>query len=355
MRRREAARVKRPTVTRMPNTTITEPRRLVPNDSALSANGSSGPNIAPKYPEEIMASPSVTRATSGAYGFRRANIGSTTRSTLFDTEMLRIVNIAQMVMNPQKKKSPVCAEIISKTCNEGIVRSRAITPLGSTYTSCARANAGRNRSTMPANALYMFDHILFNIFNGTTYFLAGIQNVERIKYLFHFGEKLAHFFSIHDRQIGSADDAVVVLSSDGAFILGDEFVDLRAELKDLAVIQRSPQIHQGNDMEIRVTDVSGNRIEKFVVREKCLEFRQEPWIVARMHDDVVDEGRGIQAFQIFAQQRETFPPDGPVFCRCSFAFGNLGAHREAFQRISRFLGLLECSVRGVFGEFGHKH
>src|SRR3989338_1608385 len=225
MRRREAARVKRPTVTRMPNTTITEPRRLVPNDSALSANGSSGPNIAPKYPEEIMASPSVTRATSGAYGFRRANIGSTTRSTLFDTEMLRIVNIAQMVMNPQKKKSPVCAEIISKTCNEGIVRSRAITSLGSTYTSCAQANAGRNRSTMPTNALYMFDHIFFNIRYGTPYFLAGIKNIVRIEYFFHVCKKSADHFPIHQGKVGCADDPIVVFARDRPMILAHQFVD----------------------------------------------------------------------------------------------------------------------------------
>src|SRR3989344_849194 len=233
----------------------------------------------------------------------------------------------------------------------------AIVSCGSTYTSCAEAIRGRNviaadpptRSNLP-----MFYHILFDVFYCTAYFLARVEDIQRVEYLFHLGKKATYRVAEHEREVGRADDAVVVLARDRAVVFCDEFIDFRRELEYFFVIDSASQIHKRDDMEIAVADVSRDGIDELVSGEQCLQFRQKARVIARVHHDVVDKGRRIEAAEVLAQEREALAADGPVFCSRRLRARDLGTHCKAFDRVARLLRLLERFVRRVFRKFRHE-
>ena len=70
-----------------------------------------------------------------------------------------------------------------------------------------------------------FNHVSFYVLYRTTHFLTRIEDIKRVKYLFHIGEKRAYLFTIHEGEVGSTDDAVVVFSCDGAVGFSDKLID----------------------------------------------------------------------------------------------------------------------------------
>ncbi len=55
-------------------------------------------------------------------------------------------------------------------------------------------------------------HVVFNVGESSSYFFAGIKDVQRIKYLFCLFKELHHVFTKHMGEVGGADDAVVVFA-----------------------------------------------------------------------------------------------------------------------------------------------
>src|SRR5262245_6389374 len=104
-----------------------------------------------------------------------------------------------------------------------------------------------------------------------------------------------------------------MLAGGRAAVPDDEVVDFRRKFHDYLFCFGALEVHERNDMEIPISDMSRHRIDHlvFVLIEKCIEFRKELRIAFRRNDEVVDEGRGIEAGEILSKQSEALAPHYP--------------------------------------------
>ena len=73
-------------------------------------------------------------------------------------------------------------------------------------------------------------HKAFDVFKCAAHFFPRIEDVERVKYFFHLGEKHQHFWAKHEREVWRADDAIVVFAGYGTLVFCDQFIHPRREL-----------------------------------------------------------------------------------------------------------------------------
>ena len=69
-------------------------------------------------------------------------------------------------------------------------------------------------------------------------------------------------------QIRCADNTVSVLARYRAFVLRDEFVNFWSQFHDCFSVCRICEIHERDDVEICVADVSRDRVHDVVLPEK---------------------------------------------------------------------------------------
>src|SRR3989344_1045058 len=108
-------------------------------------------------------------------------------------------------------------------------------------------------------------------------------------------------------------------------------------------------------MEITITHMAGDGVDEMVLVEHFVECRNKSRTILRPHHEVVYEGAGVEAVQIFAQQGKALAAYGPVFCRGDLTPSDLGAHREAYKSAARFFGFLKRFLWMVFRKFCQEH
>ncbi len=94
-------------------------------------------------------------------------------------------------------------------------------------------------------------------------FLPWIENIEWIKDFFCLFKQFYDFFSIHLFEVWCSNQSVIVLSGNrGSFVLKDKIIDFFAKAWDNCSLFGFFNIHQRNNMEIPITDVSSDSINK---------------------------------------------------------------------------------------------
>ena len=198
------------------------------------------------------------------------------------------------------------------------------------------------------------DHFLSDIIERPADFFAGVEDVGRVENLFCLDKELINARAEHEGQVRRADDAVVVLGGDGAFVLDDEVVDAFAEFEDDIGRMRILEIHERDDVEIAVAEVAGDGVGQIVLRQDRLKFRHEFGQEFRFDDDVVDEWRGPFSFYVLAQEVEALAADLPVFLRFGLGAGDVGLVAEIFDVLLRLNHDLVDFCGALAREFGHE-
>src|SRR3990167_7850739 len=101
-----------------------------------------------------------------------------------------------------------------------------------------------------------------------------------------------------------------------------------------------PRVDQGNDVEIPVANMAGNRISKLVVRQYLFKFWQKLNERVRRHHKVVYKRRGAPADHLFTQEVKALAPHHPVFARGPLCLCN--AHLKVRTILFYLLGKLLC-------------
>ena len=124
---------------------------------------------------------------------------------------------------------------------------------------------------------------------------ARVENAPRIED-FDFFKQRVHLWTVHLFEKRTADQTVVVFGGHTAVILENKIVDFWESSAIIRRLFRIGHLHERNDMEIAVADVSRNRIDQSVLVHEGIELRQKFRQVFRSYDDVVDKrlyvGRG---------------------------------------------------------------
>ena len=77
-----------------------------------------------------------------------------------------------------------------------------------------------------------FQHVALDVIESAVNFFPGIENVLRVENLFRLFKEGDHLRSEEEREVGRADDAVVVLAGRRAAFFDNELIDAGREVED---------------------------------------------------------------------------------------------------------------------------
>src|SRR3989338_9558902 len=114
-------------------------------------------------------------------------------------------------------------------------------------------------------------------------------------------------------------------------------------------------VHQRNNMEIAVADVSMNGEDKLVVGHDLVEAREEIMKFLGSDDDVINERCGALALGMIREELEAFAADRPIFVFFFVVFGDMRLDRELFEVGLARVRFCEDLFFGVSGELRRQH
>jgi len=144
---------------------------------------------------------------------------------------------------------------------------------------------------------------------------AGVKNIFRIENFLHLFKNGGDPGAVHFLQIRSSNEAVVVLGGDRTLVSQNQIINFLGQFIYYLRHARPGKIHQGNDVEIPVAGVAGNRIDQFVLAQNPIELRQKFRQEFRADNNVINKRSGALAMNVFPKEIEALPPDIPILAR----------------------------------------
>lgn len=200
------------------------------------------------------------------------------------------------------------------------------------------------------------DHVALDVCKRAAHFFTRIQNILWIEYLLGLCKEFDHLVAVEHRQVGRADDPVVVFSGGSATYCYDQLIHLGRKLEDNLAILLFGEVHERDQVEVAIAHVASQRVDHvvFVLVKQGIQLGQELGVRGGRHHKVVDKGYGVEILHVLAEQGEALAAHDPVLLTFFFILLDLDGEVEVGECLFGCKGFSVCGLDSVFGKLGHE-